>query len=65
MAIAGSDGVQWRDHLARTMDEMASGSEAGRTLLDRLLANVSKQTSMTFHLERRRVKVWTCLFDEA
>ena len=55
--------VQWRDHLARTRDEIASGSDAGRALLDRLLANVSKQTSMTFRVERRKVKVWTCLID--
>ena len=34
-----------------------------RTLLRRLLENVSKQTSLTFHPERRKVKVWTCSLD--
>ncbi|HZW33235.1 MAG TPA: M56 family metallopeptidase [Isosphaeraceae bacterium] len=51
--------VQWRDHLARAMNEMASGTESGRALLQRLLENVSKQTSLTFHQERRKVRVWS------
>jgi len=50
--------VQWSDHLARTMNEIASDTESGRDLLKRLLENVSKQTSLTFHQERRRVSVW-------
>jgi WD40 repeat protein len=50
--------VQWSDHLARTMNEIASDTESGRDLLKRLLENVSKQTSLTFHQERRKVSVW-------
>jgi WD40 repeat protein/beta-lactamase regulating signal transducer with metallopeptidase domain len=50
--------VQWSDHLGRTMNEIASDTESGRDLLKRLLENVSKQTSLTFHQERRRVSVW-------
>ncbi len=40
------------------MNEMASDTESGRELLRRLLENVSKQTSLTFHQERRKVRVW-------
>ena len=50
--------IQWRDHLARAAHEMASDTESGRELLKRLLENVSKQTSLTFHQERRKVRVW-------
>ncbi len=51
--------IEWRDHLARTMNEIASGSESGRELLKRLLDNVSKQSSLTFRQERRKVTIWT------
>jgi hypothetical protein len=40
------------------MNEIASGSEAGRALLKPVLDNVSKQTSLTFHQQRRKVRVW-------
>ena len=50
--------VQWRDHLARSMNEIASDTESGRDLLKRLLENVSKQTSLTLRQERRKVTVW-------
>jgi hypothetical protein len=50
--------VQWRDHLARPMNEIAANTDEGRALLKRLLENVAKQTSLTFHHERRRVTVW-------
>ena len=55
---SSNEKVQWRDHLARAMNEIASDNELGRELLKRLLENVSKQTSLTFHPERRRVRVW-------
>jgi WD40 repeat protein/beta-lactamase regulating signal transducer with metallopeptidase domain len=55
---SSNEGVQWRDHLVRTMNQMAADTEAGRELLERLLENVSKQTSLRFHQERRKVSVW-------
>jgi hypothetical protein len=51
--------VQWRDHLARPMNDTASETGSDRELLKRLLANVSKQTSLTFRQEKRRVSVWS------
>jgi hypothetical protein len=51
--------IHWRDHLARTTHDTASGSEPGRALLTRLLENVSMQTSLTLRQERRKVKVWS------
>jgi len=50
--------VQWRDHLVGIMNEIASGTDSGRELLNRLLENVSKQTSLAFHRERRKVRLW-------
>lgn len=55
---SSNESVQWRDHLARTMNEMASDTEAGRALLGRMLENVAKQTSLSFRVERRKVRVW-------
>jgi hypothetical protein len=51
--------IVWRDHLVKTMHEIASSSDSGRAVLNRLLENVSKQTSLTFRQERRKVVVWT------
>jgi WD40 repeat protein/beta-lactamase regulating signal transducer with metallopeptidase domain len=51
--------IEWRDHLARTRNEIVSDTESGRESLKRLLENVSKQTSLTFRHERRQVKVWS------
>ena len=50
--------IQWHDHLASQTNEIAADTEAGRELLKRLLENVSKQTSLTLHQQRRKVKVW-------
>jgi WD40 repeat protein/beta-lactamase regulating signal transducer with metallopeptidase domain len=55
--------VQWRDHLARPMNEIAANTDEGRALLKRLLENVAKQTSLTFHHERRKVRVWFVSLD--
>ncbi len=55
---SSNEAIQWRDHLAGAMNEMASDTQAGRELVGRLLENVSKQTSLTFRLERRKVGVW-------
>jgi WD40 repeat protein len=51
--------IQWRDHLARTANDIGSDTAPGRELLKQLLDNVSKQTSLTFRQERRKVKVWS------
>jgi hypothetical protein len=51
--------IQWRDHLARTTNEIALDNKSGHELLKHLLENVSKQTSLTFRQERRKVKVWS------
>ncbi len=50
--------VQWRDHLVDQAEELGADTESGRAQRKRLLENVSKQTSLTFHQERRKVKVW-------
>ena len=55
--------VQWRDHLARTRNEIGADTEAGRALLKRVLENVSKQTSLTLHQERRKVRMWFVSLD--
>ena len=55
--------VQWRDHLATSRNEIAADTEAGRASLKRLLENVSKQTSLTLHQERRKVTVWFVSLD--
>jgi hypothetical protein len=55
--------VQWRDHLARPMNEIAADTAAGRKLLKRVLENVTKQTSLTLHQERRKVTLWFVSLD--
>jgi WD40 repeat protein/beta-lactamase regulating signal transducer with metallopeptidase domain len=55
---SGNERLQWHDHLARQTDSLSADTDAGRELLKRLLKTVAKQTSLTFHMERRRVKVW-------
>ncbi len=50
--------IEWHDHLGRQTDQLAADTAPGRELLKRLLANVSKQTSLTFQPERRKVSVW-------
>jgi hypothetical protein len=55
---SSNESVQWRNHLARSMNEMALDTDEGRELLKRLLEIVSKQTSLTLHQERRKLRVW-------
>ena len=50
--------IQWHDHLMYQAEELGADTESGRALRKRLLENVSKQTSLTFDPERRKVKVW-------
>ena len=50
--------IVWRDHLAEHAADIGANTEAGRSTLDRVLANLTKQTELTFHRERRRAKVW-------
>ena len=49
--------IQWHDHLMYQAEELGADSESGRAV-QTPLENVSKQTSLTFHQERRKVKVW-------
>ena len=55
---SSNEGVQWHDHLMYQVEEIRAESDSGRGLRRRLLENVSKQTSLTFREERRKVKVW-------
>ncbi len=55
---SSNDEVQWHDHLMNQLEEIRAESDSGRLLRTRLLENVSKQTSLKFHVERRKVKVW-------
>ena len=56
---AGSmPGIVWRDHLAEESARVPSNDEEGRATLKGVLANLTKQTELTFERQRRVVKVW-------
>jgi hypothetical protein len=50
--------TQWRDYLARSMNEITADTETGRAILKGVLEKVSQHTSLTFHQERRNVVMW-------
>jgi WD40 repeat protein len=56
--------IEWTDHLARQVKELSANTEDGRSLLHRLMENVSQQTSLTFHQEWRKVAVWSVTQDK-
>ncbi len=56
---AGSmPGLVWRDHLAEESSREPSNDEERRATLAGVLANLTKQTELTFEHQRRTVTVW-------
>jgi WD40 repeat protein len=55
--------IAWHDYLVLTSAELGRDSEEGRVLLDRLLENLSKQTSLEFRREIRKESVWSLTGD--
>src|SRR5262249_32341516 len=55
--------IAWHDHLVLASPELGRNSEQGRVMLDRLLANLSKQTSLEFRRETRRDSMWSLTRD--
>jgi beta-lactamase regulating signal transducer with metallopeptidase domain len=54
---AGTARLVWRDHLDEPIKGIATIDEDWAKL-GRVLENLTKQTELTFHSERRRVKMW-------
>ena len=50
--------LRWMDRLARHTLEMRKDTDAGREKRKRVLANLSRQTSLEFRRERRKVAIW-------
>jgi hypothetical protein len=55
--------IMWRDHLALSAPELGRDSERGRVMRDRLLENLSKQTSLEFRREIRKDRAWSLTGD--
>jgi RNA polymerase sigma factor (sigma-70 family) len=56
--------IEWRDHLALLSPEQRQDLNAGGALLDRLLENLSKQTSLQFRRELHKESVWSLARDQ-
>jgi hypothetical protein len=56
--------VHWEDRLARHVSQLTQNTDEGAAKLERILANLCRQTSLEFHHERRPVPVWFVLKEE-
>jgi hypothetical protein len=50
--------IEWRDHLSWSLAKLGQEDGVGGAALDRLLENLSTQTSLRFRREMRTESVW-------
>jgi hypothetical protein len=50
--------IEWRDYLTWSLSRRGPDAGVEPAALDRLLENLAKQTSLTFHREVRKESVW-------